>query len=123
MRTPVLIATALVATACSSGESSAPSTASSALALVTTTPSPAGASRCQVVAQEDQLVTDALIDKGCTDDKGSARLGKITLCKDGRRLWEMGDLIGLSGELIYSRETKAEGGIPVWSLHYRICKG
>jgi hypothetical protein len=75
------------------------------------------------VAAEGQPVTDVLIEKGCTDDKGSLRLGKATVCKDGRRLWEMGDLIGLSGETLLPRDLKAEGGVTAEALNRRVCRG
>ncbi|MEU0883683.1 hypothetical protein ABZ345_34200 [Lentzea sp. NPDC005914] len=120
MRTLLALAAACLAAACSI--SPQPATETSVPATMATS-STSSADRCQQVAQEDQPVTDTLIDKGCTDDKGALRFGKIALCKDGRRLWETNDLIGFSGELIFSRETKADGGIPVSTLHYRVCKG
>jgi hypothetical protein len=121
VRTPALILAAFLTASCSSG--GAQTSPSSSTAPTPTSLATASADRCQEVAQEDQRVTDTLIDKGCTDDKGSLRFGKVTPCKDGRRLWEMGDLIGFSGELIFSQETKAEGGVPVSTLYHRACKG
>lgn len=120
MRTLLAIATACLAAACSS---SPPPATEAPQPAPTTTPAAASPGQCQQVAQEDQRVTDTLIDKGCSDDNGALRFGKVTSCKDGRRLWEMGDLIGLSGELIFSRETKAEGGVPISTLYYRVCEG
>ncbi len=124
MRIPALILVALLIAACSSGGSETPpSTLSTSTTPSATTTSVTAAGLCSDVAQEDKRVTDDLISKGCADGNGTLRFGKITQCKDGSRLWEMGDLIGLSGQLIFNRDTKAEGGIPVWSLHYRVCKG
>lgn len=120
MRPTVLILTALLAAACSSGGVTSPGMSSTATATMS---SVAGAGRCQDVAVEGQPVTDALIDKGCADDKGSLRLGKATACKDGRRLWEMGDLIGLSGETLLPRDLKAEGGVTAEALNRRACRG
>ena len=122
MRTPAVILTVLLATACASSGDTTPAT-SSAPPPATTTSAVAGAGRCADVALDMQPVTDVLIDKGCTDDKGSIRLGKVTVCQDGRRLWEMGDLIGLSGEPMMPRGLKAEGGVTVETLNRRVCRG
>lgn len=120
MRTPPLIlAVLLAATACSSGETGAPSTSSTP----TTTSAAAGAGRCVVVAKQYEKVTDALIDKGCTDENGTLRLGKHQVCKNGQRLWEMNDLIGLSGEEMVNREKKSPEGITAWMLFDRACAG
>lgn len=115
----LLVVTACLAAACSS--SPPPSTTSETSA--TTTVTVAGAGRCEYVAQDGAIVTDSLIDKGCSDDKGSLRFGKHTVCKNGQRLWEMGDLIGLSGEAMIPRETKTGDGIHAWALFYRVCTG
>lgn len=120
MRTPAVILTVLLATACSSG-ATPPATSSSASS--TTGAAVAGAGRCTDVAAEGQPVTDVLIDKGCVDDKGSIRLGKVTVCQDGRRMWEMGDLIGLSGETLLPADLKAEGGVTAETLTRRVCRG
>jgi len=124
VRPTALILTALLAAACSS--STQPAADVSKPATPTSTPtstSAAGADRCEQVAQDGARVTDTLIDKGCVDSNGAVRLGKVTQCKDGRRLWEMADLIGLSGEPMLSRETKTPDGIHAWALYYRVCSG
>lgn len=119
MRTPAVILTVLLATACSSGSDTPPTSSTQP----PTTTTAAGAGRCADVAADGQTVTDVLIDKGCTDDKGSIRLGKVTVCQDGRRMWEMGDLIGLSGETLLPRDLKAEGGVTAEMLTRRVCRG
>ena len=121
MRTPAVILTVLLASACSSGSDIPPATSSTPSS--TTTSAVAGAGRCADVAADGQPVTDVLIDKGCTDDKGSIRLGKVTACQDGRRMWEMGDLIGLSGETLLRKELKAVGGVSAELLTRRVCRG
>ena len=45
------------------------------------------------------------------------------MCQDGRRLWEMGDLIGLSGETLLPAGLKAEGGVTAETLTRRVCRG
>jgi hypothetical protein len=127
VRTPLALAAVLLAGACSTTPTATDAPPASVPPVPATTtasaPAAAGPEPCGLVAQEDLRVTDTLIDKGCADDTGSVRLGKVTPCTDGRRLWELDNLIGFSGELIWERETKVEGGVPVWSLYYRTCKG
>lgn len=105
MRPTVLILTALLAVACSSGESDtpAPSSAPATSAAVVT------AGKCSDVAKSGAAVTDALIDQGCLDDNGTKRLGTVQQCKSGRRLWEMGDLVGLSGGEMVPSDLQMEG--------------
>lgn len=121
MRTPAAILAVLLTTSCSSGSDTPPATSSTPSS--TTTSAVAGAGRCQDVAADGQPVTDALIDKGCTDDKGSLRLGKVTVCQDGRRMWEMGELIGMSGETLLPKDLKAEGSVTAEMLTRRVCRG
>lgn len=117
MRTPALLLAAALTAGCSTATTPpTPPPSSTASAA-------AGPGRCQDVAQDGARVTDDLIDNGCVDDNGSLRIGKVTACKDGRRLWEMGDLIGLSGETLLPRDLKAEGGVLVEDLARRACRG
>ncbi len=104
MRTPALILTVLLAAGCSSGGGATQPTASSP----TTTTVP-GAGLCTEVARVGATTTDALIDKGCADENGTLRLGKVKTCKNGQRLWRMDRLIGLSGWVIAEDDMQIEG--------------
>lgn len=99
MRTPALILTVLLATACSSDGGDSPATSS--------TPTTAG--KCSEVVKSGAIVTDVLIDQGCVDDTGSKRLGTVKPCKDGRRLWEMNGMIGRSGGEMVSADLQVNG--------------
>lgn len=88
----------------------------------TTTTSAASAGKCSDVVREGQTVTDALIDTGCLDDKGTKRLGKVTVCKDGRRLWEMDKMIGMSGSRMVLESAAANDGITARVLNELACK-
>jgi hypothetical protein len=120
VRTPALLLAAALTAGCSTATTPP---ASSPPPPSSSTSAAAGPGRCQDVAQDGARVTDDLIDNGCVDDNGSRRVGKVTMCKDGRRLWEMGDLIGLSGETLLPRDLKAEGGVLVEDLARRACRG
>lgn len=117
MRTPALILAALVAAGCSSGATETPKT-TSAPAVTTTA---AGAGRCVVVAKQYETVTDDLIDKGCVDENGTLRFGKHRVCKNGQRLWEMDDLIGLSGQQMVNRFKKSPDGVEAATLYQVAC--
>jgi hypothetical protein len=120
VRTPALLLAAALTAGCSTATTppaSPPPPPSSA------TSAAAGPGRCQDVAQDGARVTDDLIDNGCVDDNGSRRVGKVTTCKDGRRLWEMGDLIGLTGETLLPKDTKAGGGVTAEELTRQVCRG
>ncbi len=117
MRTPLALVVLLTA-ACSSS----PPTETPITNNTSTTTSASTVGRCEDVAQDGARVTDQLIDKGCTDDNGSLRVGTVTTCRDGRRLWEMGNLIGLSGETLLPRDVKGEGGVTVETLARRVCR-
>ena len=87
----------------------------------TTSTAPSTAGNCLAVARYGSIVTDELIDKGCTDDKGTTRKGTVKLCKDGRRLWEMDDMIGLSGGELVRPDRKSDDGIPAKTLFELAC--
>ena len=117
MRTPALLLVALLAAGCAGGGTQAPETSRTPTATTTT----AGAGRCVVVAKQYETVTDALIDKGCTDENGTLRFGKHRVCKNGQRLWEMDDLIGLSGQQMVNRYKKSPGGVDAVTLYQVAC--
>lgn len=123
MRTPALILVALFAAACSSGGTETPAPPRAPSTTATTASAAAGAGRCEVVAKQYETVTDALIDKGCADEKGALRFGTHKVCKNGQRLWEMDDLIGLSGEQMVNRLKKSPDGVEAWVLYGRACTG
>lgn len=109
---PVLAALLLL-TACTA-ETPAP--------VPTTTTAASTAGSCSEVVRDGARVTDDLIDKGCTDSGGTTRVGKVTTCKDGTRLWEMDGLIGLSGDVMVPEQEQADG-IPARMLYQRACTG
>ena len=99
MRTPALLLAAFLATACSSGGTETPTTPST----------PATAGSCGEVVKPNAPVTDVLIDQGCLDANGAKRIGTVKVCKDGRRLWKMGDFIGMSGGEMVPTDLQMEG--------------
>lgn len=99
MRPTALILTALIATACSSGSETPPTSSSP----------PDTAGKCSEVVKQGATVTDELIDKGCVDDSGSKRIGTVKVCKDGRRLWEMNGMIGRSGGEMVPTDLEVNG--------------
>lgn len=117
MRTVALILVALLVASCSSRGAETPLTSSTPA----TTSAAASAGRCVIVAKQYETVTDALIDKGCTDENGALRLGKHKVCKNGQRLWEMDDLIGLSGQQMVNRYKKSPDGIEASTLYQVAC--
>lgn len=99
MRTPALILTMLLATACSSGGDS-PATSSA--------PSVAA---CSDVVKDGAIVTDALIANGCRDSNGATRRGTTEQCKNGQTLWSMDTLMGMSGEAMVPANRKIDGNL------------
>lgn len=88
----------------------------------TTSGAASSAGSCTTVVRDGATVTDDLIDKGCTDENGSKRVGKVTTCKSGQRLWEMNGLIGLSGKPMMPENEKDPDGLTVRVLNETACK-
>lgn len=112
-RATILAAALLAATGCG--------TEAPASSPTTTTASSAGS--CASVVSDGATVTDDLIDKGCTDENGARRVGKVTACKSGQRLWEMNGLMGLSGKPMLPENEKDPDGFTVRLLNELACKG
>lgn len=88
----------------------------------TTSSSSASSARpCWEAVHEAAVVTDALIDDGCVDPNGAKRVGKVTKCKNGQRLWEMDKLMGLSGEPMIPADRKDQDGISARMLYGVLC--
>lgn len=87
-----------------------------------TTVTPASAGTCADVVREGSTITDALIDHGCTDVNGTKRVGKVTRCENGQRLWEMDGLIGLSGKPMLTANAKSGDGLTARVLNETACK-
>lgn len=88
----------------------------------TPTVTPASAGTCADVVREGSTVTDALIDHGCTDGNGTKRVGKVTRCENGQRLWEMDGLIGLSGKPMLAENAKSGDGLTARVLNETACR-
>lgn len=111
--TPAVFAVLLLAaTGCGAG---AP--AGSSAATTTTT----SIASCGTAVGHGVIVTDTLIEQGCTDQNGTKRLGKVRTCENGQRLWEMDGMIGLSGGPMLPENIKGDDGLTARFLNEFAC--
>jgi|SRR5688500_15743321 len=87
----------------------------------TTSTASASAGKCADVVRLGATVTDDLIDRGCTDERDAKRVGKVTTCKNGQRLWEMDGMIGLSGHPMLPETEKDPDGLTARVLNELVC--